>query len=285
MKIKRYLELMRPKHYLKNFLIFLPLIFSGMLFKEDFLIKAALSFMAFSMVASLVYVVNDIKDLERDKLHPKKKNRPIASGKVSVAQAIGLCFILLLIAGVFQYFASTSLLSVSLLGVYLLINILYSFGLKNVPIVDVVILSLGFLIRIFYGGASVGIEVSRWLYLVVLAFSFYLGLGKRRNEIKSNGSKTRKVNQFYTHDFLDKNMYMCLTLTVIFYSLWTVDPIQSHKMIFWTVPLVMIIVMTYSLSIERDNSDGDPISVLAGNKMLILLVAIYGFSILGLIYF
>ena len=161
---------------------------------------------------------------------------------------------------------------------------LYSFGFKNMPIVDVAILSLGFVIRVLYGGYSVGIQVSKWLYLAILAFSFYLALGKRRNEIRLNGTKTRKVNKHYTQEFLDKNMYVCLGLTVVYYSLWAIDPAQVHKLMYLTIPVVIMITMAYSLSIEGSNSDGDPVSVLLGNKALLALVALYGLLITGLVY-
>lgn len=284
MNYKAYIKLIRPKHYLKNALILLPLLFSGQLFNIELVKTAALSFLAFSAVASAVYVLNDFKDKELDKLHPRKRSRPIASGDVSTIGAIIVFILFLLLSLTIQYFTNFSWESVGLLGLYLLINIFYSFGLKNVPIIDVAILSLGFIIRVLYGGESVGIEVSKWLYLSVLAFSFYLGLGKRRNEIRSNGIQTRKVSKFYNQAFLDKNMYVCLGLTVTYYSLWAIDPDQPHEHIFWTIPVLLTIVMAYSLAIESDNSDGDPVNVVLSNRYLIALVAFYGVLIIGLIY-
>lgn len=276
---------MRPKHYLKNFLIFLPLLFSGLLFDGDALSHSIFAFIAFSMVASVVYIINDLKDKNLDKLHPKKKFRPIASGEVSVPAAITLAVTLLVGAGAIQYYSNFSLIGIGLLVGYLTINTLYSFGLKNIPIVDVAILSLGFVIRVFYGGDAIDVEVSKWLYLAVLAFSFYLSLGKRRNEIKAVGSTTRKVNRFYTQEFLDKNMYVCLGLTIIYYSLWAIDPSQSHKLMFLTVPVVIVIAMTYSLSVESSQSDGDPVNVVFKSKALLALLALYGVLMTGLVYF
>lgn len=284
MKYKSLVRLMRPKHYLKNVLIFLPLLFSGMLFDGDTLSRAISGFVAFSLVASVVYIINDLNDRKLDQRHPKKKFRPIASGEVSASAAATMAVVLLLIAGVVQYYSNFSLLSVGLLVVYLLINILYSLGLKNIPIADVTILSLGFIIRVFYGADMIGVEVSNWLYLAVLAFSFYLSLGKRRNEIKAVGFFTRKVNRFYTQEFLDKNMYVCLGLTIMYYSLWAIDPTQSHKYMFLSVPVVLMIVMTYSLSIESAQSDGDPVNVVLRSKALLGLLAFYGVLMAGLVY-
>lgn len=275
---------MRPKHYLKNVLIFLPLIFSGQLLDGVSLVHALAAFSAFSAVASVVYVINDLRDKKLDRLHPKKKNRPIASGKVSVAGAVVMTVVLLVLAAVFQSFANVSVTSIGLLGFYLLINVLYSFGLKNIPIIDVGILSLGFVIRVFYGGDAIGVEVSHWLYLAVLAFSFYLSLGKRRNEIMRVGSETRKVNRLYNQDFLDKNMYVCLGLTIMYYSLWAIDPTQPVRLMYLTVPVVILIVMTYSLAVEGGDSDGDPVNVVIGNKPLLLLILFYGILMTGLVY-
>jgi 4-hydroxybenzoate polyprenyltransferase len=273
MNYRAYIKLARPKHYLKNVLIFLPLVFSGTLFYLHDFMQAVYAFIVFSLVASTVYIINDLKDRRLDALHPTKKFRPLASGAVSVTGAIVFMVALLAVAAAVAYAANLSLTSLALLGFYLLINVLYSMGLKNVPILDVAILSLGFVLRVYYGGSAIDVEISKWLYLAILAFSFYLSLGKRRNEIRANGTKTRKVNKFYSQQFLDKNMYVCLGLTIAYYSLWAVDPAQKHKLMFWTIPLVIMVVMAYSLAIEESSSDGDPVSVVLGNKPLLAMAA------------
>jgi 4-hydroxybenzoate polyprenyltransferase len=191
---------------------------------------------------------------------------------------------LLIIAGAIQVLAHFSWNSIALLYGYVGINLLYSFGLKNYPIVDVAILSLGFVLRVYYGGVALDINVSKWLYLAILAFSFYMSLGKRRNELRSNGAKTRKVNRYYTQDFLDKNMYVFFALTIVYYSMWVIDPAQIHKRMIWTVPLVIVIAMTYSLAVEGAESDGDPVSVVLNNKPLFILSVIAGLLMLGLVY-
>lgn len=284
MKLNAFIQLIRPKHYLKNVLIFLPLVFGGHLFEREYFIPTVKAFIIFSLVASGIYIVNDLKDRKLDALHPKKKTRPIASGAISVTSAIVLTIILFTAAGFLQYLSEFSLASSGVLLSYVIINIAYSFGLKNVPIIDVLILSLGFVLRVVYGGYAADIEVSKWLYLAVMAFSFYLGLGKRRNEIRTVGRDARKVNRHYNQDFLDKNMYVCLGLGIAYYSLWAVDPIQQHKQVFWTIPLVIAIVMAYSLAVESAESDGDPVSVLTSNWHILVLVAIYGLLMTGVVY-
>lgn len=270
--------LMRAKHYMKNGLIFVPMLFSGLLFQPSIFLNTLLATVAFSLVASAVYVINDIKDVEKDRQHPKKRFRPIASGKVPVKAAVLFTIGLLLVAVGIGYLINLSLSGWFLLCVYFLINVAYSFGLKNIPIVDVAILASGFVIRILYGAAIIDSEISRWLYLTILAGAFYLGLGKRRNEITVNGAKSRKVNKLYTHNFLDKNMYVCMALTLVFYSLWATDPASAHGL-FWTTPVVILLFMSYSLSIEREGSLGDPVDVITSNRAL----AIFGLTYLVLI--
>ena len=221
--MREYIKLLRVKHYIKNLLIFLPLIFSGNFFDEDLLLISVCSFISISLAASVVYIINDIKDCEKDKLHERKKERPIASGKISIHKASIIAVVLLIMALSLQGVILNKWMSCVYILVYLIINIAYSFRLKNVVLIDVCILVLGFLVRVLYGGEVIGVEVSNWLYLTVMSAAFYLGLGKRRNEIIKVGIDSRKVLQYYNKGFLDKNMYMCLGLTIVFYALWTME--------------------------------------------------------------
>lgn len=294
-KIKDYIKLIRLKHCLKNILIFLPVIFSGNIFNIDKVMSSILAFIAFTFAASFVYVINDYRDIENDKNHPIKKNRPLASGKISKKEAILLASLLILLA----YGINVSMLlvksinlvqfiiGIGLLSFYILLNIAYSFGLKNKPIIDVAILVSGYLIRVLYGAAITSIEISNWLYLTVISASFYMGLGKRRNEIMKQGDKSRAVLKRYSKEFLDKNMYVCLALSIVFYSLWCVDSstierMQNNLMV-WTVPIIMLILMKYSLDVEGD-SFGDPIEVILKDKVLVISVVIYAIIIFSIMY-
>lgn len=287
--MKKYLKLIRVKHYIKNLLILFPVVFSGKLFEVETIKAILLAFLSFSFAASTVYIINDIKDKEKDKLHEKKKNRPIASGKISVKKAIICALILIMLSIICNYFANPENFLIHYLFViaYLVINIAYSFGLKNIPLIDIAILASGFLIRVLYGAAIVDIQVSNWLYLTVLAAAFYLGLGKRRNEIIKVGKNSRPVLQYYTKEFLDKNMYMCLGIAIIFYSLWATDDlnvVKSNNLLIWTVPLIMLILMKYSMNIEND-SYGDPVDVVMHDKWLLGMLLIYAIIIVAIIYF
>ena len=257
--IATYAKMLRLKHYIKNLIIFLPLIFSKQLFDVSLLTDAILAFFSFSFLSSAIYIMNDIKDIEKDRLHQTKRYRPIAAGKVSVGKAIITAIVMLLLSISLNFLIYKNIISWIILLSYLSINIAYSLKLKNIPIVDVTILAIGFLLRASYGSSITNIELSSWFYLTMVMGSFFLGFGKRRNELIREGTQKRDVLNLYNLNFLDKNMYMCLCLTLVFYSMWTLDlsKTNNNPYLIWTVPMVILIMLKYNLNIEQD-SDGDP---------------------------
>lgn len=274
--MRQYLKLIRPFHWVKNLLIFVPLFFSGQLLNEGKILLSFLGFIAFSFVASSVYIINDIQDADKDRKHPKKRFRPIASGKISKQHAtVFLCFLLIISMLIMLYLAKQNgniLASFGLPIFYLLMNIAYSNGLKNIPLVDVIIIAIGFVIRLLYGGVLTAIPISDSLLLTVISASMFLGFGKRRNELKK-GTSTRKVLKAYSMEFLDKIMYVFIALTLVFYSLWAIA--GKSSLLVYTVPVAMIIVSDYCLIIESGSSDGDPAEVLKHSKSLILLLILF----------
>lgn len=276
------LKLIRVKHYIKNLLIFIPLFFSGAYKDINNVIICLFAFLTFSFCSSIIYIINDIFDIEKDKLHEKKKNRPLASGALSKKNAyfIGgiLIFFEIILILLLKHF-SGHMSALLLIFVYVIINILYSKGLKNVALLDVIILVVGFLIRLFFGALIIDCEVSNWLYLTVMSGAFYMGFGKRRNEITKIPSRnTRSVLKDYNKEFLDKSMYVCLTLTVVFYSMWAIDPVVNERVasssLIWTIPLLLIILFQYSMVVESD-SDGDPVEVILGSRPLLGTIFVY----------
>lgn len=286
--IKYYFKAMRVHHYLKNFLVFAPLLFSGLVFEWQKFQSDVFGFFSFCFISSAIYIINDINDIDKDKMHPTKKNRPIASGKISKLNAWIFAIILILLSALLNFF-TFNLNSTLLLLLYLLLNLAYSNGLKNIPLVDIAILVSGFLIRVMYGAIVSEIEISNWLYLTVIAMGLYLSLGKRRNELKQSEDigNTRKVLRFYSENFLDKNMYMCLALANVFYALWSVDEktliTHNGNYLIWTVPIVLFITMKYSLNVEGD-SDGDPVEVLVHDKALLVLSVLYFIAMFLILY-
>ncbi len=286
--MKKYLKLFRVKHYIKNLLVFIPLIFSKNLFDKTKMTSAIIGFISFCLISSAVYIINDIKDVQKDRNHPVKKNRPIASGEISIKRAIIIAIINVIISFSIVFycyykFNINIILTGAYLFLYLILNIAYSFGLKNKPIIDIAILVSGFLLRVLYGGVIVQVQISSWLYLTIISVSFYLALGKRRNEfIKHDGKNTREVLKYYTKEFLDKNMYVSMALAICFYALWAMN--YGNNLMIWTVPIVMILAMKYSLNIEAMESEGDPVEVIVGDKFIIGLGIIYICLIFGILY-
>lgn len=285
--MKHYLKLMRVRHYIKNLLVFAPLACSGQLFEIEKLTACFLAFAAFCMISSVVYIINDIRDRESDRHHPTKCARPIASGAVSINSAVILGIVLLIIVVICNmvvFHMGASLLLI----LYFLMNLGYSLGLKNIPLLDITILVFGFLARILYGAIVTGITISNWLYLTVIALAFYFSLGKRRNELKQLGShETRHVLKAYPVNFLEKNMGMCLTLANVFYALWSMDEktmsFYNNRYLILTVPIVLLITMKYSLNIEGD-SDGDPVEVLLHDRLLLALCIFYLAVMFAILY-
>lgn len=275
--MKKYIELIRAKHWIKNLLIFIPLICSGFINAENVL-NLIIGFFSFSFISSFIYIINDIKDIEKDKLHPRKKKRPLPSGKITKKRAILISIILLIASLSFNYIIYKEILNVSfyLLLAYMIINILYSMGLKNIAILDIILLATGFIIRVYYGASIINVQVSDWLFLTILNASLFLGLGKRKKELINN-KDSRKVLKEYNESFLDKFQYISLGLMLVFYSLWTIE--QDIKFLSLTIPLLIIIFMKYCLIIEKSD-EGDPTTILYQDKMLLFLCLIYGISMI-----
>ena len=288
MIVMKYLKMMKLHHWVKNFLVFLPLVFSGQLLRLPLVLSCTYAFLAFSLLSSVVYILNDIMDVENDRRHSVKRNRPIASGAVPLAAAWAVAGVL------FALTVAVTLLAFPLEGfqwvfllLYLVLNVAYSLGLKNRPILDIAILSSGFIIRLLFGSVATGIVTSNWLYLTVLSMSLYLVLGKRRNEKRRQTEDTRKVLTFYSYEFLDKFMFLFLGLTITFYSLWAIGFSTAsgtgQPALVWTIPLVVIICMKYGLHLES-NSEGDPVDVVLSDKLLLGLVLSYVLVLAGIIY-
>ncbi len=282
--MKNYIKLMRVHHYLKNILVFAPAFFAKQIFEFENILKLLYGFLIFSLVCSVVYIINDINDIDKDKIHPKKKYRPLASGIIGIKQATILAIVLIVIVVCCEVFLFNNIVGIIILGIYLFVNIIYSTKVKNIPLFDILILVLGYVLRIYYGATILNGYVSTWLFLSVLAVAFFLGFGKRRNELIKRGIEYREVLKYYSRDFLDKVMYMFLGITIVFYALWceNMSSIYGNRIIF-TVILVIFIVLRYSLNIELD-SDGDPIDVILEDKLLIILGIIYIMSLVICVY-
>jgi 4-hydroxybenzoate polyprenyltransferase len=291
-RLEKYAQLLRFQHWIKNFLVFVPFFFAMNLFDRSALFNTGMGFVCFCLLSSIVYILNDLRDIEKDRCHSTKCHRPLAAGTIAIRSAIATAILLaVILAGLLALIAHKSnyynFKAIGLLALYAALNIGYSWGLKNIPIVDITILAAGYVIRVLFGTVLIGVEVSIWLYLVITMGAYYLGLGKRRNELSGGEKETRAVMRFYSHNFLDKNMYVSQALCLMFYALWSIDPATVKKFntgaFVYTIPLIFVILLKYSLNIEMD-SDGDPAPVLLHDKTLLLLCAAYLACAFGILY-
>ncbi|MBN1230587.1 MAG: decaprenyl-phosphate phosphoribosyltransferase [Anaerolineales bacterium] len=288
-KVYFLLKSMRPKQWVKNLLLFAGLIFDGQLFVEGSFFRALAGFALFSLFASSVYILNDIRDLEADKLHPKKKNRPIASGKVSIPLAITFVSIVLLVSLPLAYIISPVFFGLGVL--YIVINLGYSIYLKHVVVLDVLILASFYVIRIAAGVSIIVVErFSPWLYLTTTFLALYLGLGKRRSELASsiaNGLDTRKVLKSYTLPFLDQLITMVLTATIMTYSLYSFSApnLPDNHVTMLTIPFAVYGVFRYLYLVQVGGYGEAPEEIAFHDRPLQITILLWGLSLIAIFYF
>lgn len=288
--MKKYLKLLRIKHYIKNILIFLPAILSQQLFDKMILYKTMIGMIIFSIISSIIYIINDIRDVDSDRAHPIKSRRPLASGEISVRTAKYLAAALAA-AGILAWGAAVPSFDFSYMlipVVYLAINAAYSLKLKKYPLVDVSILMMGYVLRLMYGGVLAGTGVSAWMFLTITAGAFFMGFGKRRNELLIYGDSGRANLKVYTIEFLDQACLMSMTTTIVFYALSCADVntavAEVGVNLLWSVPVVFIICLRYLMILNDGKSDGDPIEVVLKDKWLLMLCAAF-FSVLMILLY
>ena len=248
----------------------------------------AAGFLILSFTASIVYIMNDIKDIDADRQHPLKRRRPLASGRVSLSAAYVTAGVLAGLIVILWGAAGFAAKYIAWPAVYLAVNAAYSLKLKNIPLLDVLALMFCYVLRLIYGSVLAETQISNWMYLTMMSASFFMGFGKRRNEFLQYGTASRKSLRGYTAEFLDKAMQMSLTSSVVFYSLMCADTnttvAAAGVNLLWTVPIVIIVCLRYLMLIEDGKSDGDPVSVILKDKILNALCFGYILAVLGLLY-
>ncbi len=282
-------KLARVEHWIKNFLVFLPPFFLGVAFKPGIAVLLAPAFLSFSFAASAVYALNDVFDREKDRSHPVKKSRPVASGSVSAGSAVLLAAVLAAAAFATSLLAHAPAMTTVVLAAYLASNIAYSAHFKNTPLIDIFLLASGFVFRIFYGGFFFGVEVSSWLFLCIFSGALYFACGKRKKELSRSGggSQSRSVLKFYTQKFLDAHYYAFFTLAILFYCLWTVTRTDQHAVgkLALTIPVLIFILARYNYLLETDKSDGDPVPALLHDAWLLTAAAAFVVMNFVILYF
>lgn len=287
--LKYIFKEMRPRQWTKNAFIFAALVFDRKLLNMDALKQTFFAFGLFCLVASSVYIINDIIDLESDRNHPVKKNRPIASGKLPVALALAVALILLAIAITGAYFLSLGFLIVCV--VYFLLNLSYSKWLKHIPLIDVLVIAACFVLRVAAGVSVIEVQrFSPWLYVVTTLFALYLGFGKRRAEmsvlVSDAPASHRKVLAGYSIDLIDQLITVVSSTTIIAYSLYTFSAPnlpENHAMML-TIPFVLYGIFRYLLLIKMQNAGGEPEELLLKDRPLQVAILLWGLAVVIIFY-
>ena len=220
-----YIQLLRPRDWAKNLFLFVPLFFSGDLFNWKLYPPLFLGFIAFCCVASSIYIINDYRDIEDDKKHPEKSKRPLASGAVSKPAALIICILLVLTGFALAYTIRDKFLFVLML--YFVLNLGYSFGLKTIPILDVIIVAVGFVLRIKSGAVIAMIGVTEWSNIMVFLLALFIAIGKRRDDVLlklSSGTDMRKAVKGYNLEFLNVATSLVCAVIVVAYFMYTMSP-------------------------------------------------------------
>ncbi len=279
--------LLRPAHWIKNGFVLVGLLFGRAFFKPEFVAAAIFTFISFSLMASFVYIINDLTDIEADRQHPAKRNRPLASGAVSPFQAKVLAVFLLSAALPVAWLAGEIVFAIVV--AYGMMNLAYSFGLKNVVVLDVFIIAAGFMLRILAGTVGIGIEPSKWLIVCGLMVTLFLGFAKRRAELAHAGdTKHRQVLAQYSEDLLDKFIGIMASATIITYSLYTVAPetVKQHHTdkLIYTSPLVIYGLFRYLYLLYRKKQGEDPVMDLFRDRQILLTFLAWGLVTTALLY-
>ena len=280
---------MRPRQWTKNVFIFAALVFDKQLFVIESFLRTLGGFALFCLISSSVYIFNDLADIEADRQHPEKKNRPIPSGKLPVSTAWIAGILLVVIALGLGYLLSPSFAGV--LSLYFLINMAYSKWLKHVPIVDVLIIASGFVLRVGAGVTLIHVErFSPWLYVVMTLLSLFLGFGKRRAELsllaKGAGSH-RKVLEGYTLPLLDQYIMIVSGTTIVAYSLYTFSAPnvpENHSMML-TIPFVLYTIFRYLYLVQVKQEGGAPEEVLLTDRPFQIAMGMWAVTVLLIFYF
>ena len=277
----------RPRQWVKNVLVLAAPLAAGMITERDVLVAAAVAFVAFSLAASGVYLVNDTRDVEADRAHPTKRNRPIAAGVVSPPTAIGVAVVLLAAALAVAPLASPQLLVV--VAVYEAVQLAYCFGLKNQPVIDICIVASGFLIRAIAGGAAAELPLSQWFLLAAAFGSLFMVAGKRYAEIRlaeRTGAKIRKSLERYSASYLRFVWALSATTLIMTYGLWAFEIREQRGGSIWSVismvPFV-VAVLRYAVDVDEGNA-GEPEEIALGDRVLQVLAALWAVSLLLAVY-
>ena len=303
-RIRALLTELRPRQWTKNFAVFIGLVFSEHLLNTTSLLRTVLAFVTFCLISSSIYLLNDLLDLEKDRQHPVKRLRPLASGRLPISWGVGALVVLLLCSAlvifmifrvpipagqdIFASIGGANLLFTLSIVAYLVLMALYSLRLKHVVLIDVFIIASGFVLRIIAGTVVVPVSISLWLYVVTCFLSLFLALSKRRHEImllQGQASQHRQILKEYSVPMLDQMITIAVTGTIMSYSLYTIEgTIGNHKLLAITIPLVIYGMFRYLYLVYMRMEGGSPEEVLLRDRHMLGTVILCVVLIMTVLY-
>ena len=293
--MKKYLKLLRVEQWVKNLFVFVPLFFSGNIKNIDLLSKSIFAFIIFSLAASIVYILNDYNDIDADKQHPEKRRRPLASGAISKSRALSVLAGLIIVDIILIFFSQFYFNEIlwkfaTIIGVYFVMNLAYTFKLKHVPIIDIFIIATGFVLRVQAGGYITGIFISQWAMLLTFVLALVLAIGKRRGELINAqvSGKTRKALDGYNVQFADIALSISVTLAIICYLMFTLSPeVQEkfHARVFYTVIFVVFAFLRYLQQTLVYNRTESPTKIVYRDRYIQITLILWVAAFLIQIYF
>ena len=292
MNIKNYMKILRPKQWMKNFFVMLPLFFGGELFNGEALLAGTITFLAYSFAASSIYCFNDIHDVDDDRRHPVKCLRPIASGAVSASVAYALMFICFALSMLSMFFLPDYALQTGgILLLYWLLNLAYCARLKQYAIIDVCIVAFGFVLRLLAGGFATHIPLSKWIVLMTFLITLFMSFAKRRDDVirmERTGEAPRKNTIRYNLTFINQAITITASVTLVCYIMYTVSPevIQNFQTdyLYLTTIFVLVGLLRYIQLTVVDQKSGDPTKVLLKDRFTQLVVVAWLLTFLLIIY-
>ena len=285
------IKLIRPKDWAKNGFLLVPVFFSAGLFDLTKIEHLIAGFFAFSFVASSVYILNDYRDMEEDRKHPVKSKRPLASGKVKPAVALLIAAILLISGFILAYLSDDSLKFNAILSFYLALNIGYSLGLKNISILDIMIIAAGFVLRLKAGGYIAEVNVSAWLTLMTLLLAMFMAIAKRRDDLMlqvQTGTQMRKSIKGYNLDFLNTMLGLFSAIIIVTYIMYTLSPrtyenLKNYHLYYTSVFVIAGLMRYLQISLVK-NEAGSPTEVLYKDRFIQICILLWISSFYVILY-
>jgi 4-hydroxybenzoate polyprenyltransferase len=284
-----YLQLLRPKDWAKNLFLFIPIFFAGELRHWVIYPNLILGFIAFCCISSSIYIINDYRDIDDDKKHPVKSKRPLAAGTVSKIPALVLCILLIVTGFVVAFFIREKFLFV--LSIYFVINLGYSFGLKNIPILDIIILAIGFVLRIKGGAVIAHIGVSEWLNIMIFLLALFMAIGKRRDDVLltlTSGADIRRSIKGYNLELLNVILALVCAVIIVAYFMYTMSPEVLNRLgtyrLYYTCLFVLAGILRYLQIIFVQAASGSPTKILYKDRFIQITLILWIISFYLIIY-